>query len=277
MVETDVNQGMGTMDLPENYIEMNIWHIKVGQRIGTNIYLSDIMEKLLNCDLVFPKHLSIESSHNINNNVQEDSKSNLISEIFSIISIFVDHETIILTDVGDANFAGVTIPVSTPNFYQTSAVNFMMGSVIPGAIAAKKIHPGKKVIAIMGDGAFRMVSQELEIAVIQQLPFVLIVINNGSYRTIRLLHEHEAYLLPRETDLAQVGHAWGVKSKRISSFEKMPQEFLQEFHEVFQQAFESIQHQTIPWMIELVVPEKEQSPQLTKLGRELKKKAKPSG
>lgn len=277
IVETDVNQGMGTLDLPENSIEMNIWHIKVGERTVANIYLSDFIEKLLNCDLIFPKHLSLEFSDSINNNVQEDNKLNLISEIFSIISIFVDNETIILTDVGDANFAGVTIPVFTPNCYQTSALNFIMGSVIPGAIAAKKIHPGKKVIAIMGDGAFRMVSQELEIAAIQKMPFVLIVINNGSYRTIRLLHEHEAYLLPRETDLAQVGHAWGVKSKRISSCEKTPREFLQEFHDVFQHAFESIQHQTIPWMIELVVPEKEQSPQLTKLGRELKKKTKPNG
>ncbi|MBA3796189.1 MAG: acetolactate synthase large subunit, partial [Chloroflexi bacterium] len=39
-----------------------------------------------------------------------------------------------------------------------------MGISLPGAIAAKLIYPGRKVVALTGDGAFLMNSQELETA-----------------------------------------------------------------------------------------------------------------
>ncbi|MBA3308255.1 MAG: acetolactate synthase large subunit, partial [Chloroflexi bacterium] len=39
-----------------------------------------------------------------------------------------------------------------------------MGISLPGAIAAKLIHPERKVVALTGDGAFLMNSQELETA-----------------------------------------------------------------------------------------------------------------
>ena len=39
-----------------------------------------------------------------------------------------------------------------------------MGIAIPGAIAAKLVHPDRKVVALCGDGGFLMNSQELETA-----------------------------------------------------------------------------------------------------------------
>ncbi len=39
-----------------------------------------------------------------------------------------------------------------------------MGISLPGAIAAKLVHPGRKVVALCGDGGFLMNSQELETA-----------------------------------------------------------------------------------------------------------------
>ena len=39
-----------------------------------------------------------------------------------------------------------------------------MGIGVPGAIAAKLVHPDRKVVAVVGDGAFLMNSQELETA-----------------------------------------------------------------------------------------------------------------
>lgn len=45
---------------------------------------------------------------------------------------------------------------------------------------------------------------------------------------------------------------------------------IQEFHEVFKHALEFIQQHTVPWVIEIVVPEEEQSPQFTQLWKELK-------
>ena len=39
-----------------------------------------------------------------------------------------------------------------------------MGIALPGAIAAKLVHPDRKVVALCGDGGFLMNTQELETA-----------------------------------------------------------------------------------------------------------------
>ncbi len=39
-----------------------------------------------------------------------------------------------------------------------------MGIAIPGALAAKLVHPDRRVVAVTGDGGFMMNCQELETA-----------------------------------------------------------------------------------------------------------------
>jgi acetolactate synthase-1/2/3 large subunit len=59
-----------------------------------------------------------------------------------------------------------------------------MGFAVPAAIAAKLVHPDRKVVAISGDGGFLMNSQELETAMRLRTAFVNIVWENGQYGSI---------------------------------------------------------------------------------------------
>ena len=60
-----------------------------------------------------------------------------------------------------------------------------MGVAVPGAIAAKLVHPHRRVVAVTGDGGFLMNSQELETAMRLETPFVVLVFNDCSYGVIR--------------------------------------------------------------------------------------------
>jgi len=60
-----------------------------------------------------------------------------------------------------------------------------MGAGLPSAMAAKMVHPDKKVIAICGDGGFMMNSQEMETAVRLKLDLVILLLNDGSFGMIR--------------------------------------------------------------------------------------------
>ena len=60
-----------------------------------------------------------------------------------------------------------------------------MGFSIPGAFAAKLLHPDKKVLAVCGDGGFMMNSQELETAVREKVPFVTLIWEDASYGLIK--------------------------------------------------------------------------------------------
>ena len=66
-----------------------------------------------------------------------------------------------------------------------------MGYGIPAAVAAKRLHPNRTVVAFAGDGCFLMNGQEFATAVQYQLPIIVVIVDNGMYGTIRMHQERE--------------------------------------------------------------------------------------
>ncbi len=66
-----------------------------------------------------------------------------------------------------------------------------MGYGVPAAVGVKRLHPERTVVCIAGDGDFLMNGQEFATAVQYGLPFVIVVVDNGSYGTIRMHQERE--------------------------------------------------------------------------------------
>ncbi len=60
-----------------------------------------------------------------------------------------------------------------------------MGAGLPSAMAAKMVHPERRVLAICGDGGFMMNAQELETAVRLQLDLVILLLHDDGYGMIR--------------------------------------------------------------------------------------------
>ena len=74
---------------------------------------------------------------------------------------------------------------------QLGPTNGSMGYGFPAAIAAKLAEPQRPVLAVCGDGDFLMNGQELATAVQYGAQFVVLVVNNGLYGTIRMHQERE--------------------------------------------------------------------------------------
>jgi acetolactate synthase-1/2/3 large subunit len=74
---------------------------------------------------------------------------------------------------------------------QLGPVSGSMGFGVPAAVAAKRAHPERMVVAFSGDGDFLMNGQEFATAVQYDLAIVVIVIDNGMYGTIRMHQERE--------------------------------------------------------------------------------------
>jgi acetolactate synthase-1/2/3 large subunit len=66
-----------------------------------------------------------------------------------------------------------------------------MGYAVPAAVAMQRLHPGRRVVAVTGDGDFLMNGQEFATAVQYDLPIVVLVFDNASYGTIRMHQERE--------------------------------------------------------------------------------------
>ena len=74
---------------------------------------------------------------------------------------------------------------------QLAPTSGTMGYGLPAAIAAKLCYPERCVVAVAGDGDFLMTGQELATAMQYQSNIIVIVVNNGTYGTIRMHQERE--------------------------------------------------------------------------------------
>lgn len=96
-----------------------------------------------------------------------------------------------------------------------------MGIAIPGAIAAKLVHPEQRVVAVTGDGGFMMNCQELETALRVGAPFVTLIFNDGGYGLIEWKQQnqfgHSAFIKFGNPDFVKLAESMGLKGYRVES------------------------------------------------------------
>lgn len=98
-----------------------------------------------------------------------------------------------------------------------------MGIAIPGAVAAKLVHPNRKVVAVTGDGGFMMNCQELETALRVGTPFVTLIFNDGGYGLIEWKQENHfgvgesAFVKFGNPDFVKFAESMGLKGYRVTS------------------------------------------------------------
>lgn len=95
-----------------------------------------------------------------------------------------------------------------------------MGYGIPAAIAAKCAFPERQVVCVAGDGDFQMTGNELGAAMQAGACPVILVVNNGSYGTIRM-HQERTYparvsgTALENPDFVTVAEAYGFLGARV--------------------------------------------------------------
>src|SRR5262249_38890222 len=93
---------------------------------------------------------------------------------------------VVVGDGGDVvGCASKFVPVSVPGQWLDPGPFGCLGVGPPFAIAAKLLHPDRRVLLIAGDGAFGLNGMEMETAVRFGLPMTVIIGNDGGWGQIR--------------------------------------------------------------------------------------------
>ncbi|MBV9889827.1 MAG: acetolactate synthase large subunit [Rhizobacter sp.] len=100
-----------------------------------------------------------------------------------------------------------------------------MGAGLPSAMMAAMLNPGKRVLAVCGDGGFMMNSQELETAVRLKLDLVVLIIQDDAYGMIRWKQAVDNFadwgLAFGNPDFVKYAEAYGAKGRRVASAESL--------------------------------------------------------
>ena len=116
-----------------------------------------------------------------------------------------------------------------PTYYSNTCVidNSLstMAWTLPGAVAASLAHPGRPVLAVMGDGSFMMNVQEIETAVRCGCRIVILVWVDGAYGLIKWkmdIHDgsHE-YVDFRNPDVVELAQSFGAEGHLIESADEL--------------------------------------------------------
>ena len=135
-------------------------------------------------------------------------------------------DDIVISDVG-ANKVWIARHYNCykPNTCLISNGFATMGIAVPGAIAAKLVHPDKKVLAITGDAGFLMNCQELETAHRLGTNFVTLIFNDSSYGLIKwkqdMQYGHHVYVDFTNPDFVKFAESFGAAGYRVEKTEDL--------------------------------------------------------
>ena len=135
-------------------------------------------------------------------------------------------DDIVISDVG-ANKVWIARHYNCykPNTCLISNGFATMGIAVPGAIAAKLVHPDKKVLAITGDAGFLMNCQEFETAHRLGTNFVTLIFNDKSYGLIKwkqdMEYGHHSHVDFTNPDFVKFAESFGAVGYRIEKTEDL--------------------------------------------------------
>ena len=136
-------------------------------------------------------------------------------------------DTIVTTDVGlHQMWAAHFLDISKPRKFISSGGLGTMGFGFPAAIGAKVACPDDAVLAIVGDGGFLMVSQELATIKEYDIPVVIAMLNN---RKLGMVYQWQNKMynqrysqtdMGNTPDFVKLAESYGINAVRVEEVDK---------------------------------------------------------
>lgn len=188
---TDINLGIYTARLdPAQSIYANSERVSIRYHNYENIHLRDFTRGLIKSKIRI-RHsddiLNPERPQLLSPNVEKRRLT--VKRLFQRLNWFLNDNTIIISDVGDALFGSIDLYIYRNAEFLSPAYYTSMGFAVPASVGAQMANPKLRSLVIVGDGAFQITGMELSTVVRYKLNPIVIVLNNGGYGTERPMQD----------------------------------------------------------------------------------------
>lgn len=158
---------------------------------------------------------------------QQDSRFPLAPQrLVADIRAALGRDDVVLVDTGATKMWMARLyPTYQRNTCLISNGLSTMSFALPGALGVKLARPEAKVLAVVGDGAFLMNSQEIETAVRERIPLVVLIWEDDGYGLIEWKMDLELgdhyYVKFANPDVVSYAQSFGAKGYRITSADEL--------------------------------------------------------
>lgn len=188
---SDVDTGHFTDKLgPKNKIVAHPTEVIIGHHHYPDVLLGDYLQGLKG--LAMKKSYPVDFPRWAERPAQpfkaKNGAATTTRRFFDCLESHLRPEHILVSDIGDCLFGSLDLTVEKDSYI---ACSFWasLGFAVPAAVGAQFGAPERRVIAVVGDGAFQMTATELATAVYYGLDPIIIVLNNHGYGMERPLLE----------------------------------------------------------------------------------------
>jgi acetolactate synthase-1/2/3 large subunit len=213
------------LHIAETASEIDSSYIPVGEVVGDiGNSLDQLMKKTDRAGKPLPSFVSVRSQIHADYEFYANDEGFPIKpqKIIYDLRQVMGANDIVISDVGAHKmWIARHYHCDSPNTCLISNGFAAMGIAIPGALAAKLLHPEQNVIAVTGDGGFMMNCQELETALRVGTNFVTLIFNDSGYGLISWKQMNHfgssSFVQFGNPDFVKLAESMGLKGYRVES------------------------------------------------------------
>ena len=177
--------GPGLLTADQNRVHMD------GQefgRINLRDFLSALATKVEKRGETMIEYARIRSKPPVELAAEPDAKL-MRAEMLRQIRPMVTSETTVIAETGDSWFNGVKLRLPGGARFEIEMQWGHIGWSVPAAFGYALGAPERRVIALIGDGAFQLTAQEVAQMIRQNLPVIIFLMNNHGYTIEVEIHD----------------------------------------------------------------------------------------
>ncbi|MBF2005185.1 MAG: thiamine pyrophosphate-binding protein [Chlorogloeopsis fritschii C42_A2020_084] len=222
---TDFNLGLFSAHLnPASTIYVTSERIAIKHHEYPNVRLEDFITAL--CSSKELPHHNPSGITPMKPRVAPANGKMSMSALLYELNQFIDSNTVVVTDAGDVLFAADDIQTQEGTSFLCPAFYASMGFGVPSAIGAQLADPFRRAIALVGDGAFQMTGMELLTAKRLELNPIVIVVNNSSFASLRMMgHQNADFVNISSINYAEYAKILGGQGFVIETAQQLRQAF----------------------------------------------------